>query len=131
MMTVLPKLFIMCQVETMRCVQGAENLIRNTEHRFEDTIDNITYKQRTTTERSTLETNVQSCIDFPKPSAENLNILLHHSFKGQQPSYFHTELKFKLKPGKMALIFLRTTPSYKINYMVLIGIILRQLFIQL
>jgi hypothetical protein len=40
---------------------GAENLIRNTEQRFEGSnIDNITYSQWMTTDRSTMETTVLS-----------------------------------------------------------------------
>jgi hypothetical protein len=58
-----------------------------------------------TTDRSTLQTTVQSCIDFPQSSVEKLNILLHQSFKGQQSSYFHEEVKFKHKTGEMACDF--------------------------
>jgi hypothetical protein len=59
---------------------GAENLIRNIEQIFEDNIDNITYRQKMTTDRSTPETTVQSCSDFLRCFAEKLNILFCHSF---------------------------------------------------
>lgn len=84
---------------------GSENLIRNTEHRSENNIDNITYKQWMTIDRSTLQTTVQSCIEFKQSSVEKLSILLHQSFKVQQPSYFHEELKFKYKTGEMGCDF--------------------------
>jgi hypothetical protein len=63
------------------------------------------YKLWMTTERSTLITTVQSCIDSPQSSAEKLNILLYHSFNGQQSTYFHVELKMKFTTGGMACDF--------------------------
>jgi hypothetical protein len=60
---------------------GTQNLIKNIEQRFEDNnADNITYRQWMTTDRSTLETAVQSCSAFLKSFAEKLDIMLHHSF---------------------------------------------------
>jgi hypothetical protein len=69
---------IICNVPSVRCYQGGcemcpgtENLIKNTEKRSEDNnIDNITYKEWLTTDRSTLETTVKSCSDFLKSFTE-------------------------------------------------------------
>jgi hypothetical protein len=42
-----------------------ENLIKNTEQIFEsNNLGNVTYRQWTTTDRSALETAVQSCSDL-------------------------------------------------------------------
>jgi hypothetical protein len=56
---------IICNVPSVSCYQGdcemcpgTENLINNTEKRFEDNTDNIIYRQWMTTDRSTLETTV-------------------------------------------------------------------------
>jgi hypothetical protein len=55
------------------------------EKRFEhNSVDNITYKQWMATDRSTLETTALSCSNFLESFTENLNILLHQSFTGQQ-----------------------------------------------
>jgi hypothetical protein len=59
---------------------GSENLIKNTEQRFEEYIDNISYRQWMATDRSTVETTVQSYSDFLESFAEKLNVLLCHSF---------------------------------------------------
>jgi hypothetical protein len=60
---------------------GTENLIKNIAQEFkDDNIDNVTYRQWMTTDRSTLETIVQSCSDFLKSFAKMLNIWLRHSF---------------------------------------------------
>jgi hypothetical protein len=59
---------------------GTEHLIKNIAQEFEDNnIDSITYRQWMTTDRSTLESTVQSC-DFLESFAEKLNILLHCCF---------------------------------------------------
>jgi hypothetical protein len=64
---------------------GTKNLIKHIEQRMEDdNIENITYRQRMTTDRSTLN-------------------FLHHSFITQQQSRFYNELKLKLKTGETAI----------------------------
>jgi hypothetical protein len=84
---------------------GIENLIRNTEQRFEDnSIDSITYRQWMTADRPSLKTTVQSCSNFLKSFDEKLIILLHHSFIAQQQSSFCEELKLKLKTGEISVI---------------------------
>jgi hypothetical protein len=85
---------------------GTENLIKRIEQRFEnDNIDNITYKEWKTTDRSTPETTVQSCTHFLKSFAEKLNILFLYSFIAWHQSYFYTELKLKFKTGEIAIIW--------------------------
>jgi hypothetical protein len=53
---------------------GAENLIKNSEQRYEDnSVDNITYRQWMTTDRSILDTTVHSSSDFLEFFAKTLS----------------------------------------------------------
>jgi hypothetical protein len=81
-----------------------ENLIKNSEERFEDIIGTVTYNNGWT--YLTLETAMQSCSDFPEVFffMRKLNIILHHTFIAQQQSYFCEELKLELKTGKIAVM---------------------------
>jgi hypothetical protein len=77
MMTSYPKLHVMCQVQD---AQGAgPNRIYAT-YTEDKNVDSITYKPVMTTDRSTLQTGIQSCSKFLESFAAKLNILLHHLF---------------------------------------------------
>jgi hypothetical protein len=56
---------------------GTEKLIRNIEQRFKNSsVDDTTYRQWMTTDRSTSETALQTCRDLLKTFAEKFNIPL-------------------------------------------------------
>jgi hypothetical protein len=87
------------------------------------------------TDRSTVETIVQSCIlqDFLESFAEKLKhpaLSLSHSMTAIM---FLKELKLKLKTGEIAVIcdFSENYYYIQMKYRVFIGTMLRQLFIHL
>jgi len=67
-------------------------------------IDEVQFKQWTTTDRSTLETKIQSTDEFIRSFTLALPKLLYHDFIAKQQSYFFRECKDKLKPGEFVVV---------------------------
>ena len=66
-------------------------------------IDNITYKQWTAVDRSSLETVNQHSYDFVESFCERLEALRSHSFIATQQSNFFDQCKSSLKPGELVV----------------------------
>ena len=69
----------------------------------ENLIDNITYKQWTAVDRSTLETMTKPSDEFVETLCEKLEALQSHSFIATQQSKFYEECKASLKPGEVVV----------------------------
>ena len=67
----------------------------------ENLIDNITYKQWTAVDRSTLETMVKSSDDFVDSLCEKLEVLRSHSFIATQQAKYYEECKTSLEQGEV------------------------------
>ena len=66
-------------------------------------IDNVTFKQWTSVDRSTLETLSMSSDDFVELFCEKLVALRSHSFVASQQSQFHESCKQLLEPGEVVV----------------------------
>ena len=64
-------------------------------------IDNITYKQWTNTDRSTLETVSSTSDDFVETFCVQLKALVSHSFIASQQASFYSECKSNLQVGEV------------------------------
>jgi len=67
-------------------------------------IDRLEYKQWTTTDRSTLETKVQSVDDFLGNFLGSIPKVLQHDFIAKQQSLFLQEIKGKITPGEVVVV---------------------------
>ncbi|GBM24624.1 hypothetical protein AVEN_144375-1 [Araneus ventricosus] len=76
---------------------GSENLVQKISDFFNDNgVENITFKQWLSTDKSTLETLVKSSEDLTAFLIEKLQLLLQHSFIAIEQATFLKELKVKL-----------------------------------
>ena len=66
-------------------------------------IENITFKQWTSVDRSSLETITMSADEFTELFSEKLEVLCPHSFIATQQSRFFSECKSSLKPGEVVV----------------------------
>ena len=66
-------------------------------------IENITFKQWTSVDRSSLETITMSADEFTELFSEKLEALCPHSFIATQQSRFFSECKSSLKPGEIVV----------------------------
>ncbi|XP_038055995.1 uncharacterized protein LOC119727986 [Patiria miniata] len=84
---------------------GTSDLRDRLETYFEDNmIDQIEYKQWTTTDRSTLETKIQTVDDFLDSFMATLRKLLRHDFIAKQQSHFLQHTKANMEPGEILVI---------------------------
>ena len=70
----------------------------------EQMVDRIEYKQWTTTDRSTLETKVQSVDSFLTDFTDALPKVVTHDFIAKQQSAFFAESKLNIVPGEFVVI---------------------------
>ena len=84
-----------------RCVQGAGPYHIYVTQDEDKNVDSITYRLVMTTDRSTLQTGIQSRSNFFEFLLAKLNIMLHHPF-----TIVSIELKFRLKTGHTTAIYL-------------------------
>jgi len=73
-------------------------------HFDEQMIDRIEFKQWTTTDRSTLETKIQSVDEFIQSFVECVPKVLHHDFVAKQQSKFLQECKLTIAPGTFIVV---------------------------
>jgi len=84
---------------------GIEKLQKILECYFDQQmIDQVQFKQWTTTDRSSLETKIQSSDEFIRSFTTSLPRLLHHDFIAKQQSRFLQESKEKLLPGEVIIL---------------------------
>ena len=67
-------------------------------------IDNITYRQWITVDRSTLETANKTSDEFVEAFCDKLKALIPHSFIATQQASFYNECKATLKPGELLVL---------------------------
>ena len=77
-----------------------EHLITILDHYM---IENVTFKQWTSVDRSSLETITMSADEFVELFSEKLKALCPHSFIATQQSRFFSECKSTLKPGEIVV----------------------------
>lgn len=70
----------------------------------EHCIDTITYKKWTATDRSSLETVVESTEDFIESFISKLGVLAHHSFIAEQQSNFLKNLQETILPNEFIVV---------------------------
>lgn len=110
---------MICEAPTEQCYlricskcPGSDGLRGILTELFDDNnIDTITYKQWTSTDRSTLETIIKSTEEFVDTLVDSLVNLLTHSFIAKQQSQYVNHLKKTIKTG----IFL-TLLDFSQNY---------------
>lgn len=98
---------MICESPTERCYlrscsrcPGSDVLRHTLTELFdENNIDTITYKQWTSTDRSTLETLIKSIEEFVDSLIESLEKLLSHSFTAKQQSQYLNHLKETIAIG--------------------------------
>lgn len=103
---------ILCNPPRIQCFggycaecPGVEHLQERLEHHFdEQSIDRIEVKQWTTTDRSTLETKVQSADDFIRFFIAAIPKVVHHDFVAKQQSNYIQDRKRQLIPGEFLVI---------------------------
>ena len=66
-------------------------------------IDNVTFKQWVSVDRSTLETFTKTSDDFIEYFCDKLLALIPHSFVATQQSSYYTECKLNLKTGEVVV----------------------------
>ena len=66
-------------------------------------IDNVTFKQWVSVDRSTLETFTKTSDDFVEYFCDKLLALIPHSFVATQQSSYYTECKLNLKTGEVVV----------------------------
>ena len=72
---------------------------------FDDNmIDNVTYKQWITVDRSTLETISSTSDEFIEAFCSKLGMLIPHSFIATQQTSFFNECRSSLKPGELLVV---------------------------
>ena len=71
---------------------------------YEQSIDRIAFKQWTTTDRSTLETRVQSADEFIRFFIAAVPKVVHHDFIAKQQSNYIQDRKRQLKLGEFLVI---------------------------
>ena len=74
-------------------------------------IENVTFKQWVSVDRSTLETFTMPTDEFVDRFCEKLNVLLPHSFIATQQASFYEECKSTLQPGELLV-----TADFSENY---------------
>lgn len=103
---------IQCNPPRVQCYLGAclecpgvTKLREKLEVHFDEhVIDRIEFKQWTTTDRSTLETKVQSADEFITCFTSAIPKVVHHDFIAKQQSYYLQSVKCQLKPGEFLVI---------------------------
>ena len=94
----------------------------------ETDLDQIVYKQWTSTDRSTLETFRVHAEEFVEIFYEKLEFLRPHSFIASQQASFYTKCKTSLQPGEFLVSMEITHLFFKMLHKDSIGIIHRQHF---
>ena len=90
-----------CHLGSCKYCPGEGNLKAILTDAFEtNAVDEVTYKQWVTTDRSTLQTITTSIEEFLDLLFQKLKKLLHHSFIALQQSSFQNELKLILNPNE-------------------------------
>lgn len=94
-----------CHLGSCSCCPGKEPLREMLERSFEEAgIDEIEFKQWTTTDRSNMETMVQTTEDFLDNFVEKLDALKRHDFIAKQQANYLNERKDNLKAGEFLVI---------------------------
>ena len=84
---------------------GIDKLKSVLDHYFDQQmIDEVQFKQWTTTNRSSLETKIQSADEFVRSFTGALSKLLHHDFIAKQQSSYLQESKEKRIPGEFLIV---------------------------
>ena len=90
-----------CHLGSCYNCPGVDNLRKFLTDIFEsNAVDEITYKQWITTDRSTIETITHSTDEFLEILFDKLKLLLHHSFIAVQQTNFQNELKLVLNANE-------------------------------
>jgi hypothetical protein len=84
---------------------GVDVLHEELERSFDEfLVDQVEYRKWTTTDRSTLETKVQTVDEFLRSFIGMLPKLLHHDFIAMQQSNFLRTTKERLQPGEFLIV---------------------------
>jgi hypothetical protein len=103
---------IQCNPPRVQCFMGQcdecpglSTLQERVERLFdEQSIDQVEYKQWTMTDRSNLETRIQSADEFLNSFISALPKLLHHDFIAKQQAKFLQDTRERLKPGEYLIV---------------------------
>jgi len=96
---------IECHLGNCKECPGIELLQSRLEQHFdEQMIDQIQYKQWTTTDRATLETKVQSVDEFIGAFLDVLPTVIQHDFIAKQQSQYLQKARSALKPGEFLVV---------------------------
>ena len=70
----------------------------------ENVIENVSYQQWVTVDRSSLETRCTTSEEFVEDFVEKIKALTLHSFIATQQAHFYNECKSALKPGELLIV---------------------------
>ena len=94
-----------CYLDTCKACPAIDTLKAYRTAVLEDNmIDNVTYRQWVTVDRSSLETVSKTSDEFIDAICEKLKVLIPHSFIATQQASFYKERKSSLKPGELLVI---------------------------
>ena len=94
-----------CYLGPCKACPGIDTLKTSLMAVLEDNmIDNVTYRQWETVDRSSLETVSKTSDEFVEAFCEKLRVLIPHSFIATQQASFYNERKSSLKPGELLVI---------------------------
>jgi len=103
---------MVCDIQSTNCIlglcdkcPGVTNIIEQLKNNFEEKlIDNITYKQWVTTERTSLQTLISTVDEFLQSLSNGLDKLLLHSFLVKKQAEFLRDKKEKLMKDECIVI---------------------------
>ena len=94
-----------CYLHTCKHCPGIDALKESLLAVLDDNIiDSVTYKQWTTTDRSTLETTSKTSDEFVEAFCDKLEVLIPHSFIATQQASFCCDCKSTLKLGEVLVV---------------------------
>lgn len=101
-----------CYLKQCSSCPGPDNIIKHIQQQFDaESVEQVTYKQWVTVDRTNLETLQSSTDDLLDKLSNKLMSLLPHVFIAQQQSQFLAECKDNLQPGNYVVI-----ADYSENY---------------
>lgn len=96
---------ISCFLQDCTECPGTPNLLWRLEKYMENCmIDNVEFKQWTSTDRSTLETKTQPVNEFLETFVCSLPKVMHHDFIAKQQSMFYQQARDSLEPGTFLVV---------------------------